>query len=177
MKILVAYASKHGATAEIAAAIAGELTGRGHETDLRDASDVRSVATYDAVVLGSAIYYGHWLAAAHGLVSELGAQLRIRAVWAFSSGRVAGHPEVDMDEAHVAWVLEQSGAREHRSFAGRLAGDELDWRERVATRAIHAQPGDYRDWAQIASWAGAIAAELGTNGPARRSVRRTRLIA
>jgi menaquinone-dependent protoporphyrinogen IX oxidase len=167
MTVLVTYASKHGATAQIAAAIADALTVGGVRADLRHASDVRDVTSYDAVVVGSAIYYGHWLAPAHGLVAALGAQLRARPVWAFSSGRVAGKPVIDIDSAHVAWILQNSGAREHVSFPGRLAADDLNWRERTAARAVEAQAGDYRDWDEIAAWGMGIAAAVaaGTGGP------------
>jgi len=143
--------------------VADSMSERGLAVKLCHASDVRDVTAHEAVVIGSALYYGHWLAPAHGLVAQLGAQLRLRPVWVFSSGRINGRPEVDIDPAHVDWILAQSGAREHMSFAGRLAeGEELNWRERTATRAVHARSGDHRDWAQIAAWATAIAEWLQT---------------
>ena len=58
--ILVAYATKHGSTAEIAEAIGADLRERGHAVDVTSAHDVHDVSTYDAVVVGSAVYLGHW---------------------------------------------------------------------------------------------------------------------
>ena len=54
MRILVSAASKHGATAELAEAIAAELRVRGIETDLVEPNDVGDIGAYDGFVLGSA---------------------------------------------------------------------------------------------------------------------------
>src|SRR5690606_4497835 len=64
MRILVAVASKHGSTREIAEAIAQELKSQGLDVDLQPVETVIQVSNYDAVVFGSAIYAGSWLPAA-----------------------------------------------------------------------------------------------------------------
>ena len=61
MNILIAIASRHGSTREIADAIAHDLRTRGHATMVQNADDVRTVEGYDAVIAGSAIYMGNWL--------------------------------------------------------------------------------------------------------------------
>ena len=48
--ILVAYASKHGATAEIAEAIADELGRKGNAVDCLPAGDVKTLDGYDAAI-------------------------------------------------------------------------------------------------------------------------------
>ncbi len=58
-KILVAYATKHGSTQEVAEAIAGTLRER-FAVDVRPAGEVRRVDEYDGVVLGGSIYMGRW---------------------------------------------------------------------------------------------------------------------
>ncbi len=60
MNVWVVFASKYGSTREVAEAIAEEL-GRVHDVRVRDAAEVKSFDGADAVVLGSAIYAGHWL--------------------------------------------------------------------------------------------------------------------
>jgi menaquinone-dependent protoporphyrinogen oxidase len=60
-RVLVTAASKHGATAEIAEAIAEVLAGNGLDPAVVPPDEVDDVAAYDAVVLGSAVYAGHWL--------------------------------------------------------------------------------------------------------------------
>ena len=66
MKILVAHASKHGSTPEIAAAIARILSSEGADVDLLTARDVTAVDQYDAVIIGSAAYMGRCFAIREG---------------------------------------------------------------------------------------------------------------
>ena len=58
--VLVAYGSKHGSTAEIAAAIAETLRESGLRADCLQAGSVDSLEGYDAVVVGSAVYMRRW---------------------------------------------------------------------------------------------------------------------
>lgn len=58
--VLVAYATKYGSTREVAVAIAQTLREHGVETAVRPARDVHSLERYSAVVLGAALYMGHW---------------------------------------------------------------------------------------------------------------------
>ena len=67
-RALVAYASKAGSTAEVAAVIARKLADAGLAVDLRRAGNVRSVDGYRAVIVGSAIRAGQWLGDASGFV-------------------------------------------------------------------------------------------------------------
>jgi hypothetical protein len=62
--VLVAYASKHGATQGIAERVAGTLRAAGLVIDLRPAKAAGDPAAYDACVVGSAAHMGSWLAEA-----------------------------------------------------------------------------------------------------------------
>jgi menaquinone-dependent protoporphyrinogen oxidase len=88
LKVLVSAASAHGSTAEIASAIGEVLTKHGLRATVIPPAEVGSVADYDAVILGSAVYTGHWLAAAKDLVARSRDALAGRPVWLFSSGPV-----------------------------------------------------------------------------------------
>jgi menaquinone-dependent protoporphyrinogen oxidase len=59
MKVLVAAASRYGATAEIAQAIADVLGERGLDSTVTQPEQVGRIEDYDALVLGSAVYTGH----------------------------------------------------------------------------------------------------------------------
>ena len=94
MKVLVTAATKHGATAEIAATIGEVLRGEpGLDATVVPAEEVATVDGYDAVVLGSAVYAGHWLASAKELVDRAGGALAGKPVWLFSSGPIGDPPK------------------------------------------------------------------------------------
>ena len=59
--ILVVHAGRYGSTAEVAEAIADELRSCGATVESRPARDVFSIESYDAVVVGSAVYSAKWL--------------------------------------------------------------------------------------------------------------------
>jgi len=61
VSILVAYATRNGATRGIAERIAERLQAGGLDAEARPVADVRDVARYDAFVLGGAAYMFHWL--------------------------------------------------------------------------------------------------------------------
>src|SRR3954453_7651172 len=86
MRVLVAVASHHGGSREIAEAVAEKLRDRGHTVDLHDAGDPINVPFYDAAILGSSVYYRSWLPAAAELVRRNIGALSRRPTWLFSVG-------------------------------------------------------------------------------------------
>lgn len=160
MKVLVSAASKHGSTDEIARAIAEVLEARGHEASVTRPEDVASVQGYNAAVLGSAVYAGHWLKPAMELVERLREGLESMPVWLFSSGPIGDPPKPEEDPVDVAEVKEATGAAGHRLFAGRLVKKELGFGEKAIVMALRAPEGDFRDWEEIRGWAGEIADAL-----------------
>jgi menaquinone-dependent protoporphyrinogen oxidase len=87
-------------------------------------------------------------------------------VWLFSSGPVGDPPKPEEDPVDVAEVLAATRAREHRVFAGKLVRKQLAFPERAIVTALRVPDGDFRDWAAITGWAGAIATALGARAPA-----------
>jgi menaquinone-dependent protoporphyrinogen oxidase len=92
MRVLVAYASRHGATQGIAERIAVTLHAAGIDADLRSTSSVKRVGEYDAFVIGSAAYMFHWLKDAVSLVQRNRVALVGKPVWLFSSGPLGTDP-------------------------------------------------------------------------------------
>lgn len=56
--VLVAYATRHGSTREVADAVATQLHELGCRVDLRPADSVETLEGYEGIVLGGAIYTG-----------------------------------------------------------------------------------------------------------------------
>jgi menaquinone-dependent protoporphyrinogen oxidase len=147
MTVLVAYASRHGATREIAEALGRDLCERDIDAEVRSADEVDGLDDYDAVVLGSALYMGKWLPAAQALRDRCTGE----PLWLFSSGPLGDPPLPEPPDL---------GPR-HRTFGGRLSRGELSLGERGIVRMVKAQYGDYRDWDAVAELAGEIAGALG----------------
>lgn len=162
MRVLVTAASRHGATHEIAEAIARGLASRGVDADATPAEELAALDGYDAFVIGSAVYVGRWLDAARELVEEHRGTLRRSPVWLFSSGPL-GPPEAlkpEGDPVDVAGLMDALEANDHRVFAGRLDKKLLGFGEKAIAIAVRAPEGDFRDWDAIDAFAGEIAAHL-----------------
>ena len=161
MRVLVTAATKYGATAETAQAIAETLGDRALKATVLAPEQVEGVDGYDAVVLGSAVYAGHWLKPARELIERHAAALAGQPVWLFSSGPVGDPPKPEEDPVDVAELLAATGAREHRVFAGKLVRKQLSFPERAIASALRVPEGDFRDWTEIRQWAAQIADALG----------------
>jgi len=162
MTVLVAAASKHGATQEIAGRIGATLAEHGVGVEVRELGDVDDLRRYDAFVVGSGIYLGNWLKEARRFVDAHAAELAQHPTWLFASGSIVGDPpRGDDPNALRAGLAEKlvakTGAREHKLFAGRVDMSRLGMLEKAAVRGAHATEGDHRDWRQIDDWAAGVA--------------------
>lgn len=165
MTVLVAAASKHGATDEIAARIGADLAEAGVDVEVRKLEEISGLERYEAFVLGSAVYLGNWLKDARRFVEAHSSELAGRPTWLFASGSIVGNPPVADDpnalRAGLAeTLLESTHAREHKLFAGKLDKSTLNFAEKAAVRGAHAREGDYRDWQAVDDWAASIVREL-----------------
>lgn len=163
MKVLVAYASKRGSTAEIAETVAATLRREGLKVCLEAAGEVRSLEGYDAVVLGSAVYMKRWQGDARHFLKKHRKALRGMPFWVFSSGPVGdpakGNPEW-AEPPKLAEKVDELGGREHVVFGGCLPAEPRGMVERAMVEGTPREYRDRRDWAKIRAWAGAIAAAL-----------------
>jgi menaquinone-dependent protoporphyrinogen oxidase len=177
MKILVTYASRHGATKGISERIAQTLEPRGHEVTLQPVDQVSAVAGFDAFIIGGAAYAGHWLKEATGFVRQNREFLASRPVWLFSSGPIGtdlvdakGRDVVEASRpTEFAEFAESIHPRDERIFFGAFDPDAkpIGLMERFGAPFMRmpavreALPaGDFRDWPQIEAWAEGVALEL-----------------
>ncbi len=161
-RALVTYGSRMGSTAQIAATIAEVLRARGLDVTLLPAHCVQTVAPYDTVVLGSAIYAGRWRRDAIGLLERERAPLRHRRVLLFQSGlsTVGPDPDADPTPAAVASLARRVGAEPPVTFAGCLVPSSAKGLlPRVMARLSPAR-GDHREWAAIRAWSTQVAEQL-----------------
>lgn len=163
--VLVAYATKHGATAEIAERIAQVLRAAGLTVAVAEANATTDLASYDAVVLGSAVYAGAWRKEAVAFLEAQAEALRQRPVWMFSSGPTGEGDPVALlkgwrfPEAQRPF-LERIRPRDVVLFHGELDPARLNLAEKLVIKAVKAPTGDFRDWPAIEAWAQGIADAL-----------------
>ncbi|WOP19718.1 flavodoxin domain-containing protein [Raineyella sp. LH-20] len=180
MKVLVAYATRHGATAGIASRIAETLTAAGHQATASPVDQVTTLDDYAAVVLGSAAYMYHWLKPAVQFARRHRGALAERPLWLFSSGpvgattvddagRTVDDKGRDVFEGSRPKEFEDLSAlhpRGDRVFFGAYDpdADPVGFGERMLKRMPAAKDslpaGDFRDWQAIEEWAREIAASL-----------------
>jgi menaquinone-dependent protoporphyrinogen oxidase len=161
MKVLVSVASRHQSTSGIGAAIASTLRDAGFEVETVAPGEVTGIEGMDAVVLGSGVYYGKWLAEAVEFADRQRDALARVPVWLFSSGPLGSpDPKPAGDPTGVAELAASIHAREHRVFAGSLDKRVLGLGERAIVRVVKAPSGDYRDWDTIGAWAHGIVRAL-----------------
>lgn len=161
-RVLVAYATRHDSTAEIAAVIAGELNAAGCDATLGEARSFDSLTAYDGAVIGSALYLGRWDETALDLVRRERSTLAAIPTWLFSSGPVGSGPATARPDrlpqpVDVGALAEEIGAHAV-TFGGRVdpTADGLE----AQIMASAGLTGDWRDFSRIRAWGRAIAADL-----------------
>lgn len=170
MKVLVAYATAHGSTGDVARRIGSILQQNGHEITVREAPYITDVNGYEAFVLGTAIESGVWLPALREFVMRFEAQIKDKPVYVWVNCiRV-------MEEYGMSHIMEyympkellaKLNIRGITALAGKLDLGSVDWTERwtLPTRYDgHAWPtnfdGDFRDWDKIFDWAISVIKDL-----------------
>lgn len=160
---LVAYASKMGATREIAEAVGAELLAADHRVSVESAGNVGDVRAYDAVVLGSAVYAGRWRDEAVRFLRRHADVLKDKQVWLFHSGPCGREHAGELVDPprNVARLAKGIGAAPPKTFGGRL---EPQTAKGFLARRMAAGPraGDFRDWDSVRSWARMIAGQRGS---------------
>jgi menaquinone-dependent protoporphyrinogen oxidase len=162
MAVLVAYASKHGSTQGIAERIAEKLRQLGKEAEAQPLETVKDPRSYEALVIGSAVYYGSWLKDATEWVHRNRAILAQRPVWLFSVGPLGTEvKDAEQQPKEMAEFQQSIRPRDQRIFFGALDHNRLSFPERMVLKAVRAPEGDFRDWEAIDAWAASIAQSLG----------------
>lgn len=165
--VLIVYASKYGATREIAEKIGQTLENAGLAVTIAAADQVNGLEGYEAVILGSAVYAGMWRKEAIRFLENHEAVLSTRPLWIFSSGPTGHGNAVDLlngwrfPEAQKS-IADRIQPRDITVFHGAIDPAKLNFAERMIVKGVKAPSGDFREWPSIQNWAQAIAEELGS---------------
>lgn len=162
--VLIAYASRHGATEEIAARIAWRIA-EDTAVDLRQVDAVQSFDAYDAVVFGAPVYDQAWPPEADRFVDRHRDVLAARPLWLFSVGSFGDTkpligPLTHKEPKRITEVRSALRPLEYRVFQGVIRKHQWQFWSRVLFHAFGGRFGDRRDWPEIEAWAGQIALSL-----------------
>jgi menaquinone-dependent protoporphyrinogen oxidase len=171
MTTLVVYASRHGATAGIAARIASRLADGMTSVELRSVDRIEELDDYDAVVFGAPVYDQSWPPEAEAFVAEHREALSVRPLWLFSVGsfgdteRVIG-PLTHHEPKGIAEIRADLRPREYRVFRGVVQKHQWPFWSRLLFHAFGGRFGDHRDWPIIDAWSERIELALTELHPA-----------
>ena len=158
--VLVAYATRHSATAGVAEYIADVLCGLNHRVDLRYVENVSSIEDYDAVIVGSAIYEFNWLPVAKDFIERFKLPLASMPVAYFFGCAALKEDTEENQEAVLIYI--NPVLRKYPDivpvdigrFGGAVDFSRLDDFETTVINAIGVTENeDWRDWEKIGAWA------------------------
>lgn len=167
-KILVTYASKYGATKEIAEKIGEVLHQAGSQVDVLPVGSIQNLNPYQVVVFGSAIYVGNWPKEAVTFLRANEQGLADRSFWLFSSGPSGEGDPVELVEGKrvpeaMKPVVDRIQPRDVKIFHGNINLEKINFIEKWAVKNVVKKPfGDFRDWDSIISWTTTIANSVKT---------------
>ncbi len=162
--VLVAYASKHGSTQEVAERVASTMRSAGLGVDVMPAGEVGRLREYDTVVLGGALYTGRLHKDARRFLARHRDELSERTVAVFALGPRSNEPaDVAGSRAQLDRSLKQTPEVQPASVA--IFGGVVD-PAKLGFPFNRMAYSDARDWTAIEAWAGELAARATARRPA-----------
>ncbi|HAD07285.1 MAG TPA: flavodoxin [Anaerolineaceae bacterium] len=158
-KVLVAYSTRAGSTAEIAATIGQTLSQRGFSVDVLPVKKQPNPADYQAVILGSPIRMGSWLPEMVSFIKENRSLLEKLPLALFTVHMLNGGDDEQSRtnrQAYLNAVREWVTHAEEVYFLGKMELAKLSFLDRFISNAMKAKDEDLRDWNAIQTFAGSV---------------------
>lgn len=170
-KVLIAYVTRSGSTEDVAEAMGTTMEEAGVAVDVKPMAVVDSIAEETSVILGAALYVGHFPKEFHTFLTRFQLELGNVRPWIFVLG------PTDKEPKHFSQAEEQARkelakypwlhAADVRVVGGRFDPDHLklpfplSLMMKVPGNPMRKLPAsDTRDWEWIRRWARAIAERL-----------------
>jgi menaquinone-dependent protoporphyrinogen oxidase len=164
-KVLVAYATKLGATTEVAQTIGETITQSGYEVEINPVRNLVELSVeisgFDAVILGSAIRMGQWLPEAVKFVNDHQDHLKKIPLAIFTVHILNLGDDPKSEKGRLAYtepIKKTLSPITEAFFAGKIDPDKLNFFERLLFKMVKSPSGDFRDWDAIRNWAAEVSA-------------------
>jgi menaquinone-dependent protoporphyrinogen oxidase len=161
-RVLIAYASYAGSTAEVAAEIGKIMGERGFSVDVWPVKEYPPVEGYAAVLIGSAVHYGQWLEEAVGFIKTNQEALRRLPVSLFTV-HITHLEDSEENRKYCLSVLDPVRPLVQPASEAYFAG-RFDRRGAAlllpALIAKFIPPMDKRNWDKIRGWAEEVSIKL-----------------
>lgn len=164
-KTLITYATRYGSTKETAESIGDVLTQKGISVEVTACKEVKSLAGYQAVVVGAPLYAGSLLSDGVKFLKRFQTDLEKIPAALFVLGPLDGTPQemhgvqVQLDAARKKFPAFKPAAE--KIFTGALNLDKLRFPDSLIKlyRPAKNNPmksSDNRDWKAIQNWAASL---------------------
>lgn len=162
-EVLIAYATKHGSTREVAESIEAHLADLGVEAHTLPARRVQTIDEYGAIVLGAPLYMGRWHRDARAFLARFRTEFASKPLAVFALGPVedeekqweGARKQLDRALTHAPGVEPVTVGL----FGGAIVPETLHF------PFSHMAAGDLRDWDAIREWTERLPAALGLGVP------------
>lgn len=170
-RVLIAYITRSGSTEDVAEAMGMTLEEAGVRTDVKPMADVESISEETSLLLGTALYIGHFPREFHSFAVRFKRELSDLRPWIFVLG------PTDKDPKHFS-LAEDQARREFAKYPWlhpadvRVLGGKFDPNhlklpfpfslvmKLPGNPMRKLPPSDIRDWEWIRGWASEIAERL-----------------
>lgn len=158
-KILVAYATQTGSTAEVASEIGKDLSARGFEVELRSLAEVQDLADYEGFVIGAPVNGFRWRTDALEFVKAHRDLLGTKPTAYFLLSVMYGMGRPSARRKALSFLDEPSAlvAPVKKGFFGGVMQGPPPVMLRLAFGIPRDAPRDGRDWEAIRAWAEELA--------------------
>jgi menaquinone-dependent protoporphyrinogen oxidase len=161
-KILVAYSTAAGSTAEVAETVGQAISDGNGAVDVLQAKDVMDISPYRAVIVGTGIRAGRVYRDTLAFLERHQAALSQMAV-AYFVVCMTMKDDTEENRAQVEAYVDQMRARAPQVqpvdvglFAGKMDFKALSLPLRLIVKAMKSEEGDFRDWDAIREWATSV---------------------
>jgi menaquinone-dependent protoporphyrinogen oxidase len=165
-RILVAYGSVCGSTGEIASAIAEQLRSSGLIADLLPVQEVKSLAPYQTLVLGSANRMGRLCQPTRQFIDKFERDIAAMQTAYFDAGLVMKTDTEENRAEAYTYLQPLVDIKEPFSmevFGGKLDMSKIEYGLQLAMKNDTSgtmEEGDFRNWDKIHAWGKQLAMQL-----------------